>query len=71
MTLKEGSGDRNRIKKILMQYRNTEPMQQNVSEAHVRASDTLRRLFQEIEFFMHSLDQESGTPQNISDKFGR
>ena len=51
---KEGGGDRNRIKKILMQFHEEEEeyearalmdaMQKNVNEAHARASEYLQRL---------------------------
>ena len=43
-------------------------MQKNVNEAHAKASKTLQSLPQEIDGYMHSLDQESDRPQNISDK---
>ena len=43
-------------------------MQKNVNEAHAKASKTLQSLPQEIDGCMHSLDQESDRPQNISDK---
>ena len=57
---KRGGGDRNRIKKIFLQFRekeneehetraSLETMQKNVNEAHARASETLQRLFKEIE----------------------
>ena len=39
-----------------------EAMQKNVNEAHARASETLQRLFMEIEEYMHSLDREAERP---------
>ena len=39
-----------------------------MNEAHARASETLQRLFKEIEEYMHSLDREAERPQKISDK---
>ena len=76
---KEGGGDGNTIKKILMQLcdeekeeyeacARLEAMQKNVNEAHTRASETAQRLFEEIEEYMRSLDRESERPLNISDK---
>ena len=41
-------------------------MQQDLGEAHARASETERRLCQELEEFMYSWDREIGRPNNFS-----
>ena len=44
-----------------------EEMQQNLDEAHARASETEQRLHRKLEKYMYSWDRESGRPQNDSD----
>ena len=43
-------------------------MQQNVDEAEAKVAETRRRLYREINEYMHSWDQELGRPHNIMDK---
>ena len=44
-----------------------EEMQQNLDEAHARASETERRLCHELEDYTYSWDREIGRPNNLSD----
>ena len=45
-----------------------EDMQHNVDEAEAKVNATRRRLFREINEYMHSWDQELGRPHCIMDK---
>ena len=69
-------GDKGRLRKTLKQLRKErdeenevrallEEMQQNLDEAHARASETERRLCQELEDYMCSWDREVGRPNNL------
>ena len=72
-------GDKGRLRKALKQLRKDrdeegaarellEEMQQNVDEAHARASESERRLCQELEEFMYWWDREIGRPSNLNTK---
>ena len=71
---KAEDGERRRLTRNLKQLRQEEDeedearallenMQQNVDEAHAKASETKRRFYREIEEDLYSLDQEFGRPQ--------
>ena len=67
-------GDKGRLRKTSKRLRTErdeenearalpEEVQQNLGEAHARASETERRLCQELENYMYSWDREVGSPK--------
>ena len=72
-------GDKSRLRKALKQHRKDrhegnaarellEEMQQNVGEAHARASESEKSLWKELKEYMYPWDREFGRPNNLSTK---